>query len=119
MNKIIEYIKEREKDLGYWAGGVDDGTYSSAMETYQRVIKMIEEKEANSKAIKTTSEYEYTRTRVTRFYGNKNMSDKEIIEALSKEIEQYRNKIRMLEGHTCKLVEDNDCPPIPIGFQRP
>ena len=43
--------------------------------------------------------YEYTRKRVTTFYNNKNMSDKEIIEALSKEIEQYRNKIRMLEEH--------------------
>lgn len=49
--------------------------------------------------------YEYTRKRVTTFYNNKNMSDKEIIEALSKEIEQYRNKIRMLEGNTYRIVE--------------
>ena len=60
--------------------------------------------------------YEYTRKRVTRFYNNKDMSDKEIIEALSIEIEQYRNRIRMLEGHTHKLEEDNDCPKIEIGF---
>lgn len=51
------------------------------------------------------NDYEYTRKRVTRFYNNNNMSDKEIIEALSKEIEQYRNKIRMLEGNTYKYIE--------------
>ena len=61
-------------------------------------------------------DYQYTRKRVTRFYNNKNMSDKEIIEALSKEIEQYRNRIRMLEGHTHKLEEYTDCPKIEIGF---
>lgn len=64
------------------------------------------------------NDYEYTRKRVTRFYNNNNMSDKEIIEALSKEIEQYRNKIRALEGHTYKVVEENTCPPIEIGFHR-
>ena len=52
-----------------------------------------------------SNDYEYTRKRVTRFYNNNNMSDKEIIEVLSKEIEQYRNKIRMLEGNTCKYIE--------------
>jgi len=52
-------------------------------------------------------DYKYTRNRVTRFYNNKDMSDKEIIEALSKEIEQYRNRIRMLEGHTCKVIDDS------------
>lgn len=51
------------------------------------------------------NDYEYTRKRVTRFYNNNDMSDKEIIEALSKEIEQYRNKIRMLEGNTHRIVE--------------
>ena len=64
--------------------------------------------------------YEYTRKRVTSFYNNKNMSDKEIIEALAMEIEQYRNRIRMLEGHTHKIIESkdesNECPPIPIGL---
>lgn len=60
--------------------------------------------------------YEYTRKRVTRFYDNRSMSDKEIIEALSIEIEQYRNRIRMLEGHTCKIEKENSCPTIPIGF---
>jgi len=44
------------------------------------------------------------------------MSDKDIIEALSVEIEQYRNKIRALEGNTHKIVEENTCPPIEIGF---
>lgn len=48
--------------------------------------------------------YEYTRKRVTAFYNNRNMSDKEIIEALSIEIEQYRNRIRMLEGHTHRIT---------------
>lgn len=62
------------------------------------------------------NDYEYTRKRVARFYNNNNMSDKEIIEALSKEIEQYRNKIRALEGHTHKIVEENTCPSIEIGF---
>lgn len=38
--------------------------------------------------------YEETRKRVTRFCGNRNMSDKEIIEFLSDEIEQYRERIR-------------------------
>ena len=52
-------------------------------------------------------DYQYTRNRVTRFYNNKDMSDKEIIEALSKEIEQYRNRIRMLEGHTCKMIDNS------------
>jgi len=60
--------------------------------------------------------YEYTRKRVTRFYNNIYMSDKDIIEALSVEIEQYRNKIRALEGNTHKIVEENTCPPIEIGF---
>lgn len=64
------------------------------------------------------NDYEYTRKRVTRFYNNRDMSDKEIIEALSIEIEQYRNKIRMLEGHTHKysISEENDCPKIEIGL---
>ena len=60
--------------------------------------------------------YEYTRKRVSRFYNNRNMSDKEIIEVLLIEIEQYRDKIRILEGHTHKVVKCNSCPPIPIGF---
>lgn len=60
--------------------------------------------------------YEFTRKRVTRFYNNTYMSDKDIIEALSVEIEQYRNKIRALEGNTYKVLEENTCPKIEIGF---
>ena len=44
----------------------------------------------------TINDYEYTRKRVTKFYNNKNMSDREIIEVLSKEIEQYRERIKQL-----------------------
>ena len=38
--------------------------------------------------------YEQTRKRITQFYNNKSMSDKEIIEYLVDEIEQYREKIK-------------------------
>lgn len=38
--------------------------------------------------------YEETRKRVTKFCNNRNMSDKEIIEFLYDEIEQYRERIR-------------------------
>lgn len=41
----------------------------------------------------TVSKYEQTRRRVTRFNNNFSMSDKEIIEYLAEEIEQYRNRI--------------------------
>lgn len=40
------------------------------------------------------SKYEKERDRVTRFNNKKNMSDKEIIEFLSEEIDQYRNRIK-------------------------
>ena len=40
---------------------------------------------------------EQERKRVTRFCGNRNMSDKEIIEFLSDEIEQYRERIRQYQ----------------------
>ena len=36
------------------------------------------------------SKYKQTRKRVTNFYNNRDMSDKEIIESLYDEIEQYK-----------------------------
>ena len=51
MDKIIKYIEEREKDLENWSNGLDDGTYSSAKETYKEVIKMLKEKEAEDETI--------------------------------------------------------------------
>lgn len=43
------------------------------------------------------STYEKTRRRVLRFKNQFNISDKEIIEYLAEEIEEYRSKIRYLE----------------------
>ncbi len=40
------------------------------------------------------SRYEETRRRLTRFKNGLNISDREIIESLSEEIEYYRNKIK-------------------------
>ncbi len=40
------------------------------------------------------SRYEETRRRITRFRNEFNMSDREIIENLAEEIEQYRNRIK-------------------------
>ena len=42
---------------------------------------------------KTISKYEQTRKRVSRHIGKNNLSDKEIIECLYDEIEQYRGRI--------------------------
>ena len=41
--------------------------------------------------------YDETRKRVTRFYNNYSMSDREIIEKLAEEIEQYRSRISKQE----------------------
>lgn len=41
--------------------------------------------------------YEATRRRLTNHKTNKNISDKEIIELLAEEIEQYRRRIENLE----------------------
>ncbi len=41
--------------------------------------------------------YLETRKRVCRFKGNKDLSDKDIIEYLGEEIDEYRSKIRKLE----------------------
>lgn len=41
--------------------------------------------------------YKRTRARISRFYNSKDISDKEIIELLAEEIEQYRNRIENLE----------------------
>lgn len=44
-----------------------------------------------------TNKYEQTRERIERYSGKHSISDKEIIEYLADEIEQYRNKIRQLQ----------------------
>lgn len=45
---------------------------------------------------KDTNKYEQTRERVSNFYNNRNMSDREIIEYLAEEIKQYRDKIKII-----------------------
>lgn len=47
----------------------------------------------------TKNKYEQTRKRITKFYNKYDMSDKEIIEYLIKEIEQYRERIQKQEEH--------------------
>lgn len=71
MDKIIEYIKSRKKDLEKWSNGLDDGTYSSATETYDNVIRMLEENDndaieiithtyyADGKAVRIETDYKY------------------------------------------------------------
>lgn len=49
--------------------------------------------------------YEQTRIRVTRHYNNRNMSDKEIIETLADEIEQYRERIQKQEEYIKQLQD--------------
>lgn len=49
--------------------------------------------------------YEQTRRRVTGHYNNRNMSDKEIIELLDKEIEQYREGIQKQKEYIKQLQE--------------
>ena len=51
------------------------------------------------------SKYEQARIRVTRHYNNRNMSDKEIIELLAEEIEQYREKIQKQEEYIKQLQD--------------
>lgn len=41
--------------------------------------------------------YKRTRARISRLYNSCDISDKEIIESLVEEIEQYRNRIENLE----------------------
>lgn len=52
---------------------------------------------------KRQNKYKETRKRVTRFKSNYNMSDKEIIEYLAEEIEQYRGRIRNQEEYIKEL----------------
>ncbi len=99
MDKIIKYIKERKKDLENWSNGLDDGTYSSAKETYQEVIKMLEEKEAEDNTIDDDAIEIITHT----YYA-----DGRVIKTETEY--KYKEKIK---------VEENDCPPIPIGFHIP
>lgn len=49
--------------------------------------------------------YEQTRLRVIRHYNNRNMSDKEIIELLAEEIEQYRERIQQQEEYIKQLQD--------------
>lgn len=51
------------------------------------------------------SKYKQTRKRVTNFYNNRDMSDKEIIESLYDEIEQYRYRIRKQEQYIKRLQD--------------
>lgn len=49
--------------------------------------------------------YKQTRLRVIRHYNNRNMSDKEIIELLAEEIEQYRERIQQQEEYIKQLQD--------------
>lgn len=51
------------------------------------------------------SKYEQTRRRVTNYYNNRNMSDKEMIESLADEIEEYRNRIKKQEEYIKQLQD--------------
>jgi len=51
------------------------------------------------------SKYEQTRIRVTRHHNNRNMSDKEIIELLADEVEEYRNRIKEQEEYIKHLKD--------------
>lgn len=53
----------------------------------------------NGKSIIKKDRYTETRKRVTRFKNQTSISDKEIIEYLAEEIEQYRNKIQYQEEY--------------------
>ena len=68
INNIIEYVKKREKDLDYWSNGIDDGTYSSAKETYSKVIEMLNEIKENriNQSIDYTKETFYADGEVIR-----------------------------------------------------
>lgn len=58
----------------------------------------------NGKSI-LNNKYEKTRKRICRFKGRNDLSDKDIIEYLSEEIDGYRSKINKLEEHIDKLKE--------------
>lgn len=59
----------------------------------------------NGKSI-LNNKYEKTRKRICRFKGRNDLSDKDIIEYLSEEIDGYRSKINKLEEHIDKLKEE-------------
>lgn len=54
------------------------------------------------------SKYEETRRRISRYINNSELADREIIEYLAEEIEQYRNKITILESEIKKQSMDID-----------
>lgn len=54
---------------------------------------------------KKNSKYEETRKRISRFRNMFSISDKEIIESLSDEIEQYRDRIRKQEEYINQLLD--------------
>ncbi len=51
------------------------------------------------------NKYKETRKRICRFKGSNDLSDKNIIEYLAEEINDYRSKIEKLEEHIDKLKE--------------
>ena len=51
-----------------------------------------------TETIRKSKYYEETRRRIERNKNDHNISDREIIEELANEIEQYRNKITILES---------------------
>lgn len=59
----------------------------------------------NGKSI-LNNKYIETRKRICRFKGRNDLSDKDIIEYLSEEINGYRSKINKLEEHIDKLKEE-------------
>ena len=58
----------------------------------------------NGKSI-LNNKYKETRKRICRFKGRNDLSDKDIIEYLAEEINDYRSKIEKLEEHIDKLKE--------------
>ena len=59
----------------------------------------------NGKSI-LNNKYEKKKKRICRFKGRNDLSDKDIIEYLSEEIDDYRSKINKLEEHIDKLKEE-------------
>lgn len=59
----------------------------------------------NGKSI-LDNKYKKTRKRICRIKGRNNLSDKDIIEYLAEEIEDYRSKIEKLEEHIHKFKEE-------------
>lgn len=49
--------------------------------------------------------YKQTKRRVTNCCNNRDISDKEIIEYLAEEIEQYRDKIKMIEKNKNQTID--------------